>query len=267
MAELGCGNGLGGVDGDTQLIGDAWDDLGDFAADAVATVAPIGLAVVGSVIAPGIGTALGGLAGSAIGKAVGGSAPSGVLGAAINIGSGIVTGDVSSIVKGGVSLGAQGLSALGGGGGPVYNGQPAAPAPRTTPYVIDKPGWRLDAANGQWCYDAADYCTPAVIGDRNSVTGEVYTGAPAAQPGLIATRSLSSLPRTLTTASMLSSANVLRALALKQPAQPQTLAAPVQPAPAAAAPAPAKWSTGKKVAGVGAALGLGYAAWRIAALL
>jgi hypothetical protein len=156
-----------------------------------------------------------------------------------------------------------GQKAQQGGTQPSSGTPTAAPAAVHGPIVIDKPGWRLDAANGQWCYDAAGYCTPANIGDRNSITGEVYVGKPApvaAPVAAFAVRNLSLAPRILRPGMSIAQQ------VLKLTPAPPAPAAPVHPA--AAAPAPAKkWSTGKKVAGVGAAVGLAYTAWRIAAMV
>lgn len=275
FAELGGGSGAGSYQprflDEPGIGGDFWDDVGDFASDALSTIAPIALAAVGTVILPGVGTALGGLAGTAISKGLGGGIK-GPLGDVIKIGGGVLSGDVTSIVGGGISLGAQGIHALTSGGGGGGGGDGASPPPplmcgfeicrtNSNPQAIDKPGWSLDAAGGFWRYTNGDRMQ-ANLGDSNILTGEVYRGPPQAP---VYERLLSpGAPRSLVSTgfrTVLSSPALVAAmkanLAKTAPPEPQYLAAP-------APPAPKKWSTTKKVAGVGAAGALGYLAWRIA---
>jgi hypothetical protein len=255
FAELGGGSGAGSYE---PGIGDFWDDVGDFASDAVSTIAPIALAAVGTVIAPGLGTALGGALGTAISKGVGGGV-GGPLGAAIQLGGGILTGDVTGIVKGGVSLTGQAASSFGGGGGGGGGGatepppQQAHPVPgidnlfgggwfpyfrgggNVGPITIHVAGWTLDTAASQWVKGGTRLA--ARNGDRNLVTGETF---PPAAP-------------------MMYLGDILKNLRQVLPPQPQQMLAAPQEAHAAP-----PWSTTKKVVGVGAVAGLGYLAWRIA---
>lgn len=285
FAELGGGSGAGNYQprflDDEPGIGDFWDDVGDFASDAVATLAPVALAAVGTVLLPGVGTALGGLAGSAISKGLGGGVTGGPLGDVLKIGSGILSGDVTSIVGGGISLGAQGIHALTSGGGGGGGGDGASPPPplicgfeicrtNSSPQAIDKPGWSLDAAGGFWRYTNGDRMQ-ANVGDSNILTGEVYRGpdaAPIVPQAPVYQRLMSpGAPRSLVATgfrTVLSSP----ALVAQMKANLAKLAPPPAPTPqylaAPASPAAKKWSTTQKVAGVGAAGALGYLAWRIA---